>query len=439
MNPDQIDQIYESSFAVLDRTRVNGLPVPALGHFEDWVFDWDTATIAEAESYRNPERAAGYILFYNRYQHQDGLVPNRVSVKYKNGPDGLDRATSRITQPPLRIDAALQIGKRLPTHEVRQDFYRDVFGPFKKYARFLLTDRFGEDGLITNLHGYEVGMDDTPPWGESMHDNWQKEPAALQRLTRFGEAVVNGGRRRFTDGRTLALEHRATDLNVLLNWFQSMRLARAGYNLERAMADPKIVLLKDIGFNAIAAGAFTSLQEIAEEIDDPAYQLGGELEDKIQQHHQAIHEELWSARDQAYYSKNARTGELIPIQTIASLFPLLAEPPQERKEKLVDDLFDKDKFNAGTGAVPFDSPHYEPGAYWRGGDWPLAAMPVHKGLDASGFPDERCILEKKALERPFRNIKGEFDHPETGEPLGAPGFGARAAVDIISIQHLKQQ
>jgi hypothetical protein len=440
MGPEQFDQIYDDSFAVLDRARVNNLPVPAPGHFGKWVFKWDTASTAEAEAYRKPYQAADDICFVINHQLESGLIPNRISVVNKNTSNGLGRATSRITQPPLIVGATLAVGKRLPTPEDRQDFYRQCFEPLKKYARFMLTDRIGEDGLIINLHGYEVGMDDTPPWGETMSANWQEESAVLQRLTKLGETIVNLGRRRLTDGRELPLEHRATDLNVLVNWFQSMRLAKAGYDLKRAFDDPKIVLLKDVGFNAIAVDAFASLQEMAEEIDDPAYQLGSQLKEKVQQHHLAVHRELWSDTDQAYYSKNARSGELIPIKTIASLFPMVARPPQERKRILLDDFMAKETFNASCVAVALNSPFCEPGAYWRGGEWPFAKLVViHKGLALCDFLGVRQEMQEKDLLRPNVELKGEFDHPITKQALGVPGFGATAAKDIIFLQDLKQQ
>jgi len=449
-------QIYDSSADVLAKNYVNGFPVPDLRLFIGSMFSWDSAIINEALAYENPYQAANNIRLAIRYQAPNGQLPNDVSTGGRLGrlqslvhqgnygsssPE--HHTTSRITQPPLLFDAALEVGKHLPTDE-RKRFYKDVFPPFKRYADFLLTERTDNDGLIINLHAYETGMDDTPPWAETMYANWENESELVQLATAFCTAAINIGRHALTDCRPsllhdrLPISDRASNMNVLVNWFQTRRLGKAGYELGAAMADPMITLIKDVGFNAIAAHAFASLQEIAEEIVDPAFTLDTELANKIGKQQRAVHKELWDEKSQSYYSKNARNNQLIPIQTISSILPLMALPPKERQEKLVSDLFSGRKFDARFMAVPLDSVFHRP-SYWQGMIWPMIEVAGAKALSACGFVDEQQMIEDAALRRPHPEVKSEFRHPITQVPLGTLGFGPAAGRDIIFIQHLKKQ
>lgn len=456
---DQHAQLYadieERSMAVL---RANILPgtdlmVPHLELFGGSMFLWDLAVQARAMAYEDPQLAAGNIVHFTSGQRKSGQIGNELSTgrvkpiaqQMVFGPAEDSREpgdhrppTSHITQPPTIVNAAYEVGQHLPEDE-RQQFYRHVFPKFKRYLSFLLNERTDpNDNLVILLHPYESGMDDTPPWREKMHQAWHHDmPVSRQVAQNLASAVVGEGRRRFTDGRYVPLEQRASNLDILTSYLQTRALSKCKYDLECAQRDPRIVLIKDIGFNAVLASASTALESMATQIDDPDYVIDGDMQMRMYLQQQAVIEELWDKSTMTYYSKDARTNELIPIQTVASLFPLLNKIPENHVAAILTDLRAPGKFNGGYTSVPFNSKYFRPGVYWGGSKWAFAADLLEQGQVVQGRHKLAAAFRHQDLTRPAEPFKAEYEHPITGEPLGGLGFAPMAAKDRIFVEHQK--
>ncbi len=441
--------IEERSMAVL---RANILPgselmVPHLKLFGDTMFEWDLALHARAEALRDPQLAAGNIVRFTSGQHSTGQIGNELAVGNKMSfiktpvfgrPENGKPLASHITQPPTIVNAAYEVGQYLPEDE-RQQFYRHVFPKFKRYLSFLLHERIDpQDNLAVLLLSYESGMDDTPPWSTKMHQAWQHEmPASRQVAQRVAAAAVGVGRTLFTDGRHVPLEQRASNMNILTCFLQTRALSKCNYELEGARLDPRIVLIKDVGFNAVLGSASTALESMALQIDDPDYAIDEDLQMRMYMQQRAIPEQLWDKSTMTYYSKDARTGELIPIQTVASLFPLLNDIPAHHVAAILADLRNPNKFDGSYSSVPFDSPYFMPGVYWGGSKWAFAADLIEQGQVVQGRHKLAAAFRHQDLTRPAEPFKAEYEHPVTGEPLGGIGFAPMAAKDRIFVEHQK--
>ncbi len=140
-------------------------------------WNWDSAFIAIGLSHYDLERAKTEIRSLLAGQWRNGMIPhiifNPASSGYFPDPHGWQTArspdapasilTSGITQPPMITIAVREI----VTRENRADFAREVFPALLAYHRWFHRERdpHGE-GLVSIIHPWESGMDNSPRWLE---------------------------------------------------------------------------------------------------------------------------------------------------------------------------------------------------------------------------------------------------------------------------------
>jgi glycogen debranching enzyme len=415
--------------------------------FERSYFNWDTAKAVYGLCDLDPHMALDVAAEYlEQFQNTHGMVPNEAATGQAGpiaqkvqrhilgvshnpfSPEGT--VTSSITQPPLITGAIYEAGMRLPQQE-RIERWKKLFPALKSQAEWFRAYRTDPaDGLVFSTHAFETGMDNTGPWHIAMTEQWLKpanrRDAMLQTLA---ATAIGLSRRAFADGRHVPVNQRADNYNVLANGRQTRQLGRHNHDIDKILADPQIVLLKDVGMNPTVDHSNRLLRHMAAEIDDPEYTLGQELEAYMDRLHDAIENELWDEAAGTYLSKNMRTGRKIPLQTVASLYPLLNDIPDERAKLLLQDFQDPRKFASDCPSMPLNSPIFNDRGYWLGAIWPFSRMIVYQGLLHHGFEQEAVALADKILSRPSEPHKSEQDNPITGEPLGISRFLPTAALD----------
>ena len=142
----------------------------------------------------------------------------------------------------------------------------------------------------------------------------------------------------------------------------------------------------------------------------------------------AINRYLWHAEDQFYYDRNERTGQLVPVQSVAAFIPLwagVASPEQARA------LVDRHLTNPDTFWLDYPVATYskqEPDYYqsitgeecnWRGPAWIPTNYMICHGLNNYGFGD----LARELARRSFDMVLGqeetrEYYNAETGNGEG---------------------
>src|SRR5690606_38576114 len=81
--------------------------------------------------------------------------------------------TSGITQPPMLAEAVVRVGQKLTKAE-RRSWYMEMYRPLVDYHIWLYRERDPkQSGLVVQLHPYETGLDNTPPWIDQLHKNYR--------------------------------------------------------------------------------------------------------------------------------------------------------------------------------------------------------------------------------------------------------------------------
>lgn len=398
---------------------------------------WDSCFVAIGLRHLDVERAKTELYSLLRGQWSNGMLPNiifnddKAYARDRNAwrswinPQSPDHvATSGITQPPMLAEAIVQVGASMHAHE-RHAWYKSVWPALLAYHQWLYAERdpHGE-GLVLQIHPWEVGMDNTPPWMAYLHDHqlpgWIR---ALQKLKLIG--LVSRLRR---DAQTIPLDERFDTVEILALFDTQRRLRRKAYDSTKIL-DHSLFLIEDVAFNAIFIRANSQLRDIAKVLDQ-------KLPDGLAEHMQLTEtafEKLWDEPTKQYYSRDFITHNALKESSVATLLPLYAGTiSQERAEQLVR-LIESDKAFGPAfplPSTPVNSKWFQPMRYWQGPTWLNINWMVIDGLRRYGFHDHAAALTDLSLEMVEKSGFAEYFDPITGEPLGTDNFSWTAALTI---------
>jgi len=398
---------------------------------------WDSCFIAIGLRWLDVDRAQTELLSLLRGQWSNGMLPNMIfsdKREYQRdrnmwhsslspySPD--NTATSGITQPPMIAEAVWQVGERLKVAE-RRHWFKHVLPYIQAYHEWLYADRDPhQEGLVLQLHPWETGLDNTPPWMHELHEHLMPTWVRAIRVTHT-QGLFNLFRR---DLHYAPPGERFSTLEVLTLYDVQRRLRRKQYNTDQIL-DHGLFAIEDLTFNCIFIRANTRLQEIAKAA---GYELPKELLDNMHKSEQAL-EALWDEYAGAYWSRDFVTHRLIKVPSIATLMPLYAGcVTKERAAKLVKLLENDHTFGPSypVPSVPLDSPDFDPQRYWQGPVWMNTNWLIMDGLRRYGYADHAAALRETSLEMVEKSGFAEYFDPNTGEPLGADNFSWTAALTI---------
>lgn len=434
---DIADDLLEQAKTILKTNDQNGHhTIPASGLYpHQWL--WDSCFIAVGLSQFDVPRAKTEILNLLLGQWNNGMVPHMIfnsgdghrhdrnmwrSWTSPNAPDGV--ATTGITQPPMLAEAVVRIGKKLPMPE-RRSWYKQVLPRLIKHHQWLYTERAPHnDGLTVQIHPWETGFDDTPPWMHELHNH--QLPLWIRSVEKLHlQPLVNALRR---DTHYVPPSQRLGAIESLALYSTQRRLRRKAYDINTVLPH-SLFAIQDVGFNAILIRANTLLTEIARIAGQP---LPQDLKDNMKKAEESL-ELLWDEATGQYYSRNLVTHKLIPISTLGSLLPLYAGTiSKERAERLLQHLLNKKTFGAKfpVPSTPLNSEWFHDTGYWQGPTWINTNWLLYDGLKRYGFTDEAEAVRKSSLDLIENAGFYEYFSPNSGEPAGIPNFSWTAALAI---------
>ncbi|HEY5886719.1 MAG TPA: hypothetical protein VIT24_03275 [Acidimicrobiales bacterium] len=335
------------------------------GSVYPWQWLWDSCfhSLIWAEL-GDGERAVVELTNVLAVQDELGFVPH---MTYHGDPgaraDFWGRAgTSSITQPPVYGHAVADLVRRgvaVPDEVVE----RATDG-----VRFLLGHRARTaDGLVTVVHPWETGCDDSPRW-----DGWC--PGGYERA-RFRE--VKG------------------ELLAVVEWSEG----------GAPLANPAFAVAS-AGFNALLAWNALELSDLTG--DDGLVTAAAALADAL--------DGQWSA-DLATWTDHGPHASGA-VRTADALLPTLLAT-RDRDDAFAA-LGDGSGLGGPFGAAGTDrrEPTYDPTAYWRGPVWPQVTYLLWVAASRAGHPvagDLAAGLRAGALTSGL----AEYWHPDTAAPGGA--------------------
>lgn len=428
--------VLEQATGVLAANDQGSYTVPAADLYpHQWL--WDSCFIAIGLRHIDIDRAQTEILSLLRGQWHNGMMPHMLLVgqrKYRRdrdiwrswanpqSPD--DLATSGITQPPVLAEAIVRIGERLSKPE-RRSWYKQIYGPLLKYHQWLYEERDPHsEGLALQVHPWECGLDNTPPWMQELHEH---QLAVWIRVLKKINAgwLINIFRR---DTKLIPAEQRLDPIEALAFFSIQRRLRRKNYNIDKILSHAMFAI-EDLSFNCMLVRANQHLRDIASYIKQ---EVPDELLDSMARTETAL-EELWDPYSGQYYSRNFVTHNLLKEPTIATLMPLYAGTvSKERAAHLVRLLENQHVFGTAypIPSVPHNSSWFHPKAYWQGPTWVNTNWMIIDGLKRTGYPDHAAALAESTIEMVKQSGCNEYFSPLTGEPAGAPNFSWTAALTL---------
>ena len=407
---------------------------------------WDSCFIAIGLRHINIARAQAEILSLFRGQWSNGMLPNIIfspDAVYETdrrvwfsrvspfAPDMV--ATSGITQPPMVAEAVHKIGQLLPKTE-RRSWYKATLPHLIRYHEWLYAERDPHaEGLVLQIHPYETGLDNTPPWIVQLtehHRPWWL--SAIKSL--HMEPVINFFRR---DTRTVPASQRMSNMEALMYWDVIRRLKRKHYEIDKIL-HRSLFCIEDLTFNSIFIRANSLLVEMAEVA---GIELSDDLQQRIHTSQSAI-EQLWSEADQTYYSRDFITHDLIQEPSIASLIPLYSGAiSAAHAKKLVEQLQDHRQFwlNYMVPSVPMQSRFFNPINYWQGPVWINTNWLIVDGLERYGYHQVAQEIRQASLQLVAEHGPAEYFSPIDAKPLGNQAFSWTAALSLDFIDQLTNQ
>lgn len=433
---DEQNNLQQTLADVLELNNKGTHTTPA-AHLYPHQWLWDSCFIAIGLRHIDVKKAQTEIESLFRGQWSNGLMPNMIfsddrqySLDRKMWSSHLspfspgDYATSGITQPPVIAEAIVRVGEKMKKTE-RIQWYKKMLPKLVAYHEWLFRDRDPHKGGLTiQVHPYESGMDNSPPWIIQLHEQGKPWWISFIEKTNLDKAV-NLVRR---DTTHVNPGQRMSNIDALLYWNIIRRFKSKSWDIDK-MLHKGDFMLEDLAFNSIFTRANQILLKISNET---RVKLPEELVERIAQNKKAI-EEMWSEQEGRYFSRDFITRKPIEELTVASLLPLYTGViSKERAESLVKLLKDTRHFGMRYPApsVPVSSDFYSPDRFWQGPSWLNTNWLIIDGLKQFGYIEEANALTKTCIDLLEKSGAFEYFNPQSGEGLGAKEFSWTAALGI---------
>lgn len=438
--PTELAALRETAVSVLRGNDLGDItrPSPTL-YPHQWL--WDSCFIAIGLRHLDPQRAAAEILSLLRGQWPNGMIPHVIFAEttdfYHAGPQRwrCDRVTTTaggaqstgVTQPPMIAEAAVRVGAMM-SDSARGEFYRRLFPGLLRFHQWLYDERDpDDDGLVSLVHSWESGMDNTPTWMEITRPVAPLGVRALRRIN--GDDALDALRR---DSKEVPSDERLTSGDLFTLYRIVRELRRAHYNF-REIRRTIVPLVQDVAFNAILVRANEHLSTIAAEIGES---IPARLRRSARRSREAMGELVV---DGVYYSRDFRTRTLLRHETIAGLLPLYAGVvPEDRVDEMVKTLTSPRYWSRfGVASVPLDDPNFLPRCYWQGPLWINMNWLIADGLERYGRLDAAEDLRRNTVDViASSGAMFEYYSPLDGSGAGSNRFSWTAAllIDLLATE-----
>jgi len=407
------------------------VPSPAL-YPHQW--SWDSACIAIGYSHLNPARGEQELRSLFLGQWRNGLLPHIVFAPgqdYFPGPEfwrtesSADAPpsprTSGIVQPPVHATSVLQVYRSEEDTDRAAGFLAELFPKLEAWHGYLYRERNrGGDGLIEIWHPWESGMDNSPLWDH-----------VLSRIDLDGQ-VPDYER---IDRTLVDPAERPTDWEYdryayLVKLYRDLRYDAV------AIREECPFVLHDVLFNSLLVQSNRDLAELANHAgaDPKPHEQRAALT-------AAALEQLWDGAEGAYFDRDVRAGERIPVLAGSAFAPLYGHVPDVVRAELLADRLEKFSVSVPPAGIAIpslgtDDPAFESVRYWRGPVWPIVNWVGYRGLRRYGYDGRAAQLRAGMLELASREGFWEHYNPLTARGQGGVQFAWTAGLilDLLAAE-----
>jgi len=410
-------QVFALAVEVLKENDRGTYTVPTKGLYP-FQWNWDSCFTALGQAYYDEGRAWTEIETLFAHQWPDGMVPHIVfhvrDEGYFPGPDvwatGRPTPTSGITQPPIAGFALRQLFERAKDQSAARARARELLPMIDLWHEWFYANRDPhEEGLVSILHPWEAGRDNSIDWDE-----------AFERVPTQGIAPYTRRDTQHADPAHRPTKEQYDRYLWLVEHFRSL-----GWDNTR-LHEASPFQIVDPGFNAILIRACADLAVVAEALGETDIAIANRR--RVEKGLAAL-ERLWSERHAQYLCLDRTTDQLVDSASIGGLLPVFAPIPRERSRAIartIDRLGRKARYLVPSHDL--DDPRFDSKRYWRGPIWLVCNYLIVDGLTRAGEADIARTITRSSLDLIEQSGFAEYYDPITGEPCGGGRFTWTAAM-----------
>ena len=409
-------ETIEIAKEVLKNNRRSGYTLPTNNELYPAQWNWDSAFIALGYSYFNLEYAIVELEKLISGQWDDGMIPHILFhdndesyfPNHKTWDCGNKIPSSGITQPPIIATIIKKIVDQNKLNQSQLKRVETIIKKLKKYLDWFFNYRdTNKIGLVSIIHPWESGLDNSPIWDSSL------DKVKIEKNLKYERRDLNVSR---SSNRPLKKDY--DGYITLLNQFKKDK-----YNPSKIVNDSMFNVI-DIGFNSILIRATKDLVEVAKKFNLDFTNL----KNKISKSEESLIK-FYKDEEHSFFSYDFKNHNLIKVDAISNYFVLFANLQSEDiNNKIINKLKEYNSQNEYffTTVNPKDKT-FEETRYWRGPVWINSNWIVCQGLldKDKNFSN---LIKNKTLELLENKKFHEYYNYKTGESLGANNFSWSAAL-----------
>ena len=396
--------------------RRKGYTLPTNNKLYPAQWNWDSAFIALGYSYFNLNYAIKEITTLLDGQWKDGMVPHilfhnpntNYYPNYTAWNCGNKIRSSGITQPPiLATILKLILDKNKISNKQTKEIKKIVKKIIRFHEWFIKFRDPNKTGLVSILHPWESGYDNSPIWDEPM------AKVTIEKNLKYKRA----------DNKLIKPDQRP--LNIDYDRYVSIK-----NNLRKKKYNPKEIFksslfnVVDVGFNSLFLKANKDLIQISNKFNIETSKISNYV--KVTEKNIL---KLYDKKKGIFFSKDIRNNKKIYIPSITNYFILFADLDNDFiNNRLIKNLKNhnkNDKYFFSSIKPSHNS--FEEKRYWRGPVWINCNWFIYQGLKNKDLKFSNYV-KKKTIKLLEKSKFYEYFSCKNGQPMGAKNFSWSASL-----------
>ena len=396
--------------------RRKGYTLPTNNKLYPAQWNWDSAFIALGYSYFNLNYAIKEITTLLDGQWKDGMVPHilfhnpntNYYPNYTAWNCGNKIRSSGITQPPiLATILKLILDKNKISNKQTKEIKKIVKKIIRFHEWFIKFRDPKKTGLVSILHPWESGYDNSPIWDEPM------AKVTIEKNLKYKRA----------DNKLIKPDQRP--LNIDYDRYVSIK-----NNLRKKKYNPKEIFksslfnVVDVGFNSLFLKANKDLIQISNKFNIETPKISNYV--KVTEKNIL---KLYDKKKGIFFSKDIRNNKKIYIPSITNYFILFADLDNDFiNNKLIKNLKNHNKNNKYFfSSIKPSHNSFEEKRYWRGPVWINCNWFIYQGLKNKDLKFSNYV-KKKTIKLLEKSKFYEYFSCKNGQPMGAKNFSWSASL-----------
>jgi len=406
----------EEAKKILLGNRKNGYTLPTNNKLYPAQWNWDSAFIALGYSHFNLDFSITEIETLLDGQWDDGMVPHilfheKDTSYFPNHTTwkcGKNIPSSGITQPPVLAIILKKIIENNQLNDDQNSRILKILKKIKKYHEWFIKFRDpNKTGLVSILHPWESGYDNSPIWDEPMNNILVDKELNYQRRDL---EVSNSDERplKIDYDRYVTIKDQFRDVNYDPNKLYEL----------------SIFNVVDVGFNSLFLKANKDLVKLLKK-----FKLNYDELDLFISKSESEIIKLYNYDRDEFVSKDLNTNKDISIPSITNYFILIADLKNDKlNKKIINNLKNhnlNEKYIFST--IKPDHQTFEEKRYWRGPIWINCNWIIYQGIKNKD-KDYSITIKNETISLIDNKGFHEYYSCNDGSVMGANNFSWSAAL-----------